>query len=52
MNFYTSETPNGMFPTYNLLDCITTFEPTTGVAAAAFVLCWYVGTATAVVAIN
>jgi hypothetical protein len=38
----TSETPNGMLPTYNLLDCITTFEPTTGVADAA--LCWTTGT--------
>jgi hypothetical protein len=34
-----SDTPKGIFPTYNLLDCITTFEPTTGVAAAAFVFC-------------
>ena len=34
----TSDTPNGMFPTYKRLDCMTTLEPTTGVAEAAFIL--------------
>lgn len=35
---------NVILPTYNLLDCITKFGPTTGVAEAA--LCWKTGTCT------
>ncbi len=36
--FLTSETPNGIFPTYNRRDWWTTWLPSTGVAAAVFAL--------------